>query len=413
MLDGGYDKWVSDGYQAVTTAPNVTATTFVPAVDNAKLATKATVLANYNNAGYAIVDSRNAADYNPSHIPNAINVLTGDFLNADNTVKSSAALKTLLDGKGITSGKTVITHCYVGYRSGQEYFIFRLMGYDVSNYDGSWTEWNADPTPLPKASRPNGNLLVAGDSLAATIDNVNQVIVDVRSAADYAAGHIRNAVNLTPGTFDKGGSGIDSTDLKSPAEIAAILGNAGIANSTKVIVYGKNVDANAGRVFWVLEYSGARDVHVLDGGYDKWLSDGRTTVTATPAVTSATFTFVPDSTRLAAKGEVLAHYADTTNYAIVDSRNAADFTTKHIPNGINVLVGDLLNTDSTVKSYTDLKTLLDGIGITAGKTVITHCYVGYRSGQEYFIFRLMGFNVSNYDGSWTEWSADPTLPTAP
>ena len=234
ILDGGYDKWVSDGYPTVTTTPVVTPATFVPAVDSTRLATKATVLANYNNAGYAIVDSRDATDptglktganlpYDAKHIPNAINILTGDFLNANNTVKSHAELKALLDGKGITAGKTVISHCYVGYRSGQEYFIFRLMGYDVSNYDGSWTEWNADAT-LPTASRINGNLLVAGEWLTANIDAANQVIIDVRSAADYANGHIKNAVNLTPGSFDKNGTGIDSTDLKSPADIAAILG---------------------------------------------------------------------------------------------------------------------------------------------------------------------------------------------
>jgi len=413
ILDGGYDKWVRDGYPTVNTAPTVTPTTFVPAVDSSKLATKASVLANYNNAGYAIVDSRNAADYNPKYIPNAINILIGEFLNADGTVKSYADLKSYLESKGIIAGKTVITYCYVGYRSGQEYFIFRLMGYDVSNYDGSTTEWFADPTPLPTSSRPNGNLLISGESLSATINNSNQVVIDVRSATDFANGHIRNAVNLPTAAFDKGGAGIDSMDLKSPGEIAAILGNAGVSNNKKIIVYGKNVDASAGRVFWLLEYSGATDVHILDGGYDKWVNAGRATITTATTVTAATFTPAVDSSRLATKAEVLANYANTAGYAIVDSRNTEHFNAGHIPNSINLLVGDFLNADSTVKSYTDLKTLLDGQGITAAKTVITLCYVGYRSGQEYFILRLMGFNVSNYDGSWTEWSADPTLPTAP
>jgi 3-mercaptopyruvate sulfurtransferase SseA len=423
ILDGGYDKWVRDGHPTVTTVPTVTPATFVPAVDRSRLATTADVLANYNNAGYAIVDSRDATDptglktganlpYDAKHIPNALNILTGDFLNADNTVKSYADLRNLLDSKGITAGKAVITHCYVGYRSGQEYFIFRLMGYDVSNYDGSWTEWNADPA-LPTASRPNGNLLISGESLAATIDNPDQVIIDVRSAADYALGHIRNAVSLPAGNFDMGGEGIDSKNLKSPEVIAQILGSVGISNGTKIIVYGKNVDSNAGRVFWLLEYMGASNVQMLDGGYDKWLSDGRATVTTAPTVTAAIFSAVPDPARIATKEEVLANYANTAGYAILDSRNAADYTLKHIPNAINVLIGEFLNADATVKSYSDLKTLLDGKGITLSKTIITHCYVGYRSGQEYFILRLMGFNVSNYDGSWTEWSADPTLPTAP
>jgi len=411
VLDGGYDKWVKDGYPTVTVAPTPTATTFVPAVDSSRLATKASVLANYNNAAYVILDSRNAADYNPGYIPNAVNALIGEFLNADNTVKSYADLTTTLESRGITPGKMVITYCYVGYRSGQEYFILRLMGYDVSNYDGSWTEWNADPTPLPRNSRPNGNLLISGESLAATIDSTNQAIIDVRSASDYAAGHIRNAVNLPPGTFDKGTAAIDM-DLKSQAEIAAILGVAGVSNGKKIIVYGKGVDPSAGRVFWMLEYLGATDVHVLDGGYDKWISDGRAMVTTSTAVTAATFTPASVSSRLATKASVLANY-NNTSFAIVDSRNAADYATKHIPNALNILVGDFTNADGTAKSYTDLKTLLDGSGVTTGKTVITYCYVGYRSGQEYLVFRLMGFNVSNYDGSWTEWIADPTLPTTP
>jgi thiosulfate/3-mercaptopyruvate sulfurtransferase len=259
----------------------------------------------------------------------------------------------------------------------------------------------------------NSALLVSTSELAASIDNPNQVIIDVRSSADYSAGHIRNAVNLPVGTFDKGGTGIDSKNLKSPEEIAVILGDVGISNSTKIIVYGKNVDSNAGRVFWLLEYLGASDVQMLDGGYDKWVSDVRATVTSATTVTAATFTPVPDPGKLATKEEVLAHYADTVNYAILDSRNIADYDAKHIPNAINILTGDFLNADNTVKSYADLKSFLNGKGITAAKTVIAHCYVGYRSGQEYFILRLMGFNVSNYDGSWTEWNDDPTLPTEP
>lgn len=257
----------------------------------------------------------------------------------------------------------------------------------------------------------NSSLLISVSELAANINDANQAIIDVRSATAYAAGHIKNAVNLPPGTFDKGTT-MPLMDLIAPADIANILGAAGVSNSKKIIVYGAGVDANAGRVFWMLEYLGATDVHVLDGGYDKWVSDVRATVTTSTMATAATFTPAVDSSRLATEASVLANYANAA-YVIIDSRNIADYTPKHIRNAINILNGAFLNADGTVKSYADIKTLLDGMGITTGKKVITYCYVGYRSGQEYFIFRLMGFDVSNYDGSWTEWSADPTLPTDP
>ncbi len=262
-------------------------------------------------------------------------------------------------------------------------------------------------------SYPNGALLVSTSELAATINDANQVIIDVRSVGAYNTSHINNAVNLPPGTFDIGGPGIDSMDLRTPADIANILGAAGVSNSKKIIVYGAGVDANAGRVFWMLEYLGATDVHILDGGYSKWVSDVRATVTTPTVVTPATFTPAVNSSRLATKASVYANYANAA-YVIIDSRNVADYTaiTGHIPNAINILIDAFLNADGTVKSYTDLKTFLDGMGVTTGKTVITYCYVGYRSGQEYFILRLMGFNVSNYDGSYTEWSADPAMPIA-
>ncbi|MCE5211450.1 MAG: hypothetical protein LLG40_07850 [Deltaproteobacteria bacterium] len=434
VLDGGYSKWVSDGRTTTTTATTLATTTFSYTVTASRLATKADVLAHYADPYYAIVDSRNAADagptvgtgswlqFNTQHIPNAVNILIGDFQNSDKTVKSYSDIRTLLDGKGVTEGKTVITNCYVGYRSAQEYFMFRLMGYNVSNYDGSWSEWNADASYLPRET----SLIVSGTWLNANLTNTNQVIIDVRQSTNYNAGHIPGAINIP---MAWGGAPFDDPDgshttadwqyydLKSASEIAAYLGNQGVSNTNTIIVYGENTDllVLSGRMFWMLEYLGATDVRVLDGGYEKWASAGYTTSTTATTLAAATFTPSVFAARLSTKANVLAHYSDTTNYAVVDSRNSAapDYVTSHIPNAINILHGEFLNADNTVKSFTDLKTLLDGYGITAGKTVITNCYVGYRSSQEYLMFRIMGFNVSNYDGSWWEWNADATTPKAP
>lgn len=428
VLDGGYSKWVADGRSTTTTKTTLNAATFTPTVTASRLATKAYVLAHYaDTANYAVVDSRNAADagpavstgswlqYNTQHIPNAVNILIGDFLNNDKTVKSYSAISAFLDGKGVTTGKTVITNCYVGYRSAQEYFIFRLMGYNVSNYDGSWSEWNADPSYLPRET----SLIVSGTWLNANLTNTNQVIIDVRQSTDYNAGHIPGAINIPMAwggaPFDQETAGWQHFELLPAATIAGVLGNAGISDTNRIVVYGANADnfILPGRMFWMLEYLGATDVRVLDGGYEKWANDGYATSTTATTLAAATFTPSVFAARLSTKADVLAHYADTANYSIVDSRDNAHYVTSHIPNAINILIGDFLNANNTIKSFTDLKTLLDGNGVTAGKTVIAHCYVGYRSSQEYLMFRVMGFNVSNYDGSWNEWNADATTPKAP
>jgi len=154
---------------------------------------------------------------------------------------------------------------------------------------------------------------------------------------------------------------------------------------------------------------GAGNVSVLDGGYTKWVADGRAVVTAATTLPAATFTSTVAATKLSSLADVVANYANTATYAVIDSRFNADYQTAHIPGAINILETDYLNVDGTAKSSVDIWTMLATKGVTASKKVITHCYVGYMSAQGYFMFRRMGFaTVSNFDGSWTEWAADTT-----
>jgi thiosulfate/3-mercaptopyruvate sulfurtransferase len=221
-------------------------------------------------------------------------------------------------------------------------------------------------------------------------------------------------VNLPPTTLDGPAAALpsDKTDLIAPAQVAEKLGQAGVRSTAKIVVYGAGVDANAGRIFWDLEYLGATDVHVLDGGFEKWKKDAYAVSTEKPDRLPAEFKVTIDSARLATKPFVLANHA-SPSYAFIDSRNATDFVVKHVPGSVNILTGEYLNGDGTVKTSAELRALLDGKGVTADKKVITSCYIGYRSAQAYFMFRLMGQQVANYDGSWTEWNADAATPKEP
>jgi thiosulfate/3-mercaptopyruvate sulfurtransferase len=274
----------------------------------------------------------------------------------------------------------------------------------------------SDSVTAPKETPayPNEDLLVSGESLQANLTATNQVIVDSRSTDLYNAGHIPGAISLPiapgGGTFDIGGTGTDRTDLKPAADIAAVLGAAGLTEATRIVVYGADIDWLVGRMFWMLEYVGAAEVVMLDGGFAKWTADARATSTTATTLPAATFTPSVLASSLITKADVLAHYADTANYVVVDSRNFVDWQASRIPNAVNVLVTDYLNADFTMKTQVELDALFASKGITRDKTVYTHCYVGYRSSQGYFVFRLMGYDVAHYDGSWTEWNADPNTP---
>lgn len=270
----------------------------------------------------------------------------------------------------------------------------------------------ATTTTASQANYPNAALLVAASWLKDHVDDANLVIIDARSSSAYGAGHIKNAINLAPALFDGvDAKGATTTELLSVSGLSNLLGQNGVSGKAKIVVYSSSIDANAGRIFWLLEYLGQTDAHIRDGGYDKWTKDSYPTATDKTVKPATTFTASVDASRLATKAQVLANY-NNSSFAIVDSRNAADYAPKHIPNAINILVGDYLNADGTMESFSDLTSFLASKGISPSKTVITHCYVGYRSAQAYFAFRMLGYKVSNYDGSWTEWSADPSLPTA-
>lgn len=277
----------------------------------------------------------------------------------------------------------------------------------------------SDSSTTPRATDPypNSRLLVSGTDLAAALTADNQVIVDTRSADAYAAGHIPGAISLpiTPGSglFDRGGSGTDATDLKPAADLAQVLGGAGVSTGATIVVYGTDVDWLVGRMFWMLEYLGAGDVRLLDGGFSKWTADSRSVTTSVTTLESRSFAPSVVSSRLVDKAGVMTAVGDPAGYSIVDSRNAVDYQSKHIPHAVNVLMEELLNADKTMKTAVEIGDLLQLRGVTRDKVIYTHCYVGYRSSQEYFVFRLMGYDVAQYDGSWAEWSADPETPKEP
>ena len=77
------------------------------------------------------------------HIPGAKNIPWAQACNEDGTFKNAEELTALYSGKGITPDKNVIAYCRIGERSSHTWFVLNdLLGYsNVSNYDGSWTEW--------------------------------------------------------------------------------------------------------------------------------------------------------------------------------------------------------------------------------------------------------------------------------
>jgi thiosulfate/3-mercaptopyruvate sulfurtransferase len=160
ILDGGRQKWIDEGRELTTAAPQVSPATYT-AVDRDESirARRDAVLANLGNHEIALVDVRSPQEYagelmappgyeqegasRTGHIPSAQSIPWAQAVRDDGTFKSADELKALYEGKGVTPDKAVTAYCRIGERSAHTWFVLReLLGYqDVRNYDGSWTEW--------------------------------------------------------------------------------------------------------------------------------------------------------------------------------------------------------------------------------------------------------------------------------
>ena len=262
---------------------------------------------------------------------------------------------------------------------------------------------------------PNKNLLVSAASLQDSIGQKNLVIIDARTSG-YDTSHIPGAINIKHEDYWTWGKG-----LLPRADLNSKLSAAGLKRGMNFVIY-DNTSASwgaAGRIFWMLEYLGCSNVHLLDGGWDKWVADGRPTEATINILPTNTFKAAIQSFRKATKGQIKKRLSDEY-YAVIDSRTDEEFIGwqlygeargGHIPGAVHIPYAWFFNSDKTVLNYSDLKTLFTSRGITKDKTVTAYCTVGIRSGFVYFLLRLMGYpSVSNYDASIAEWAAQSSLP---
>jgi 3-mercaptopyruvate sulfurtransferase SseA len=241
------------------------------------------------------------------------------------------------------------------------------------------------------------------------------VIIDARGAG-YGSGHIPGAVNIQHSTFWTKGAG-----LKDTATVALLVGAAGISRGSKIVIYDNTTNSwgAAGRLFWMLEYLGCSDVHILNGGWDKWAAESRPTESAAITLPGVTFTPLINSAVRSDSGHIAYRLYDR-DFAVMDTRTDEEFMgwqlygeTRggHIPKAVNVPYAWFYNSDKSSLSYKDLKALLESRGLTPDKEITANCTAGIRSGYGYFILRLMGYSrCSNYDASIWDWADNSSYP---
>src|SRR4051794_40759462 len=236
------------------------------------------------------------------------------------------------------------------------------------------------------------------------------------------------------GLYDKahipGAIGFDwKKDLQEPIKrdfldnnrFGELFGSRGISNDHLIVLYGDRNNWFAAYTYWYLQYYGHKNVKLMNGPREKWISEGRPTSNEVPEFESQKF--------LAYKGyDDIRAYRDEVRGALdadtrlVDVRSPAEFSGEliamagyeqegaqragHIPGAASVPWAQAVKEDGTFKDADDLRQLYSDKGVVDGdKDIIAYCRIGERSAHTWFVLHeLLGQdNVKNYDGSWTEW----------
>jgi thiosulfate/3-mercaptopyruvate sulfurtransferase len=220
-------------------------------------------------------------------------------------------------------------------------------------------------------------------------------------------------------------------DYLGPEGFAEMCSAKGIGREDTLVFYGDNYNWWAAYALWVFSLFGHADLRLLNGGRQKWASEGRQLTTEVPGRRRTRYPVVErrDADIRAFRDDVAGHV--TAGRPLVDVRSPGEYTGEllsmpdypqegalrggHIPGAVNVPWKKAANDDGTFKTVDRLKAIYgDELGLAAGDEIVAYCRIGERSSHTWFVLHhLLGYpKVRNYDGSWTEWGNLVRAPVA-
>lgn len=206
-----------------------------------------------------------------------------------------------------------------------------------------------------------------------------------------------------------------------PARYQAFARRIGISADTRVVAYDDADGMFAARLWWTLLYYGHRQVAVLDGGWQRWLAEGRPVTDAQPAVTPGDFVARPDERLRRTRAQLLAGL-ESAERVLVDVRSPAEYAGQasrarrrgHIPGALNLPRTALVDAEGGLLPAADLRALFAQQGLDEDAAeIVTYCNAGVSASYGMLALRAAGFrDVAVYDGSWKDWGNDDTTPVA-
>jgi thiosulfate/3-mercaptopyruvate sulfurtransferase len=205
--------------------------------------------------------------------------------------------------------------------------------------------------------------------------------------------------------------------MPNAAEFGEAMERIGIGRDDRIIVYDNSPIHTAARGWFMLRHFGASNVSILDGGFQKWLAENRPTESGEPEPRRASFEATSRGS-IVTKQQLLAGRQDPW----LDARGKGRFegtepdpragvASGHAPGCRNLPFSAVYREDGRFKSVDELGRVFDEAGIDPMRPFIASCGSGVTAVSLLFAAHLLGNDDTQlYDGSWSEWGADPATP---
>jgi len=262
-------------------------------------------------------------------------------------------------------------------------------------------------------------LVVEPDTLEAILGKRRLLVVDLCKPEVYAQYHVPGAVHLEYRRIvavRKPAMGL----LPDDATLSQVLSSLGITPDTHVVAYDDEGGGKACRLLWTLDAVGHGHYSLLNGGLHAWANEGH-------RLESRTAEPIPSDYSVASRGEAAADMAYVMRHlhdpavVLLDARSPDEyhgvkrFAEKggHIPGAVNLewTAAMDLQHNLRLRPASELRQILQDLGVTEDREVITYCQTHHRSAYSYFMLKALGYpRIKAYPGSWSEWGNSPDTP---